>query len=99
MNRASPATVITPPEQRFYDFMASKGLAPPDLIIADGERHRYYVEGDKPGTKNGWYVVFTDGVSAGSFGTWKDGPPWHKWCAKEHLSDTFVLQVWVLRIR
>ncbi len=88
MMHASPATVTTPPEQSFYDFMASKGLAPPDLPIADGERHRYHVERDKPGTKNGWYVFFTDGVPAGSFGTWKDGPPWHKWCTKEHLRDT-----------
>ncbi len=87
MTHTSPATVTTPPEQAFYDFMASKGLAPPDLPIADGERHRYHVDGDKPGTKNGWYVLHIDGVPAGSFGSWKDGPPWHKWCAKEHLSD------------
>ena len=36
-----------PPEQSFYDSMASKGLAPPDLPIADGERYRYPISVEK----------------------------------------------------
>ena len=49
-----------------------------DTIIADGVLHRCHVEGDKPGTKNGAYILHTDGKPAGWFhhfvsgttGTW-----------------------------
>jgi putative DNA primase/helicase len=37
--------------------------------------------GDKKGKKNGWYVLFLDGVQAGSFGSWRTGQI-ANWCAK-----------------
>lgn len=39
----------------------------------DGAIHRFRVPGDKPGTLNGWYVLFLDGIASGCFGSWKAG--------------------------
>ena len=41
--------------------------------IADGGIHRFHAPGDKPGSRNGWYLVFSGDVSAGCFGSWKTG--------------------------
>jgi putative DNA primase/helicase len=51
-------------------------------IITDGKLHRFYVEGDRRGTHNGWYVLHLDGVPVGSFGSWKTGET-RTWCARE----------------
>lgn len=51
-------------------------------IEADGELHRFHVEGDKPRSKNGWYRLHSDGIPAGTFGTWKHGADnFHKFTA------------------
>jgi len=42
-------------------------------LIADGALHRYQIEGDKAGSKNGWYVLHTDAQPFGAFGSWKTG--------------------------
>lgn len=39
-------------------------------LIPDGEIHRVHVQSDKPGTKNGWYVLYGD-PPAGRAGSWK----------------------------
>lgn len=39
--------------------------------IPDGMIHRFRVPGDKPGTMNGWYLLFADGIASGVFGSWK----------------------------
>lgn len=39
----------------------------------DARIHRFHVPGDRSGTKNGWYVMFPDGIPAGEFGSWKTG--------------------------
>lgn len=31
----------------------------------DARIHRFHVPGDRRGTKNGWYVMFPDGIPAG----------------------------------
>ena len=41
--------------------------------VADGGLHRYRVAGDKPGSKNGWYVLNFDDKPFGAFGSWKTG--------------------------
>ena len=41
--------------------------------IADGGIHRFHVPGDKPGSRNGWYLVFRGEISAACFGSWKTG--------------------------
>lgn len=59
--------------QNFRTAMLDAGLTPPGLIEADGQLHRFHVEGDKPGTRNGYYVLHLDGRAAGMFGSWKTG--------------------------
>jgi putative DNA primase/helicase len=54
----------------FAEAMRFHGLSCAVPIIEDGKLHRFYVAGDKPGSKNGWYVFFG---SAGSYGSWKAG--------------------------
>jgi putative DNA primase/helicase len=68
-------------EASFRAAMTEAGLASRDPVITDGKLHRFRVEGNKPGTKNGWYVLFSDGVPSGAFGSWKTGSN-HKWCMK-----------------
>src|SRR5258708_6250867 len=54
-------------------------ITPPDDILGDGSLHRFHIEGDRPGTRNGWYVLHLDGIPAGSFGSWKTGDT-YTWC-------------------
>ena len=48
------------------------GLVPPEDIIVDGKLHRFASNG-KFSDSAGWYVLFDDGVMAGSFGCWRAG--------------------------
>lgn len=66
----------------FGEALAAAGLHCSDAIIADDCLHRYHIEGDRTGSRNGWYVLHLDGVPAGAFGTWK-GDVRQSWCAKE----------------
>lgn len=43
------------------------------LPEADGKIHRFNVPYDPSSSKNGWYVMFSDGIPAGVFGSWKTG--------------------------
>ena len=43
------------------------------LPVPDGAIHRFRVPDDKPGTRNGWYVLYLDGIASGAFGSWKTG--------------------------
>jgi len=58
---------------QFAAAMRAAGLATDEPIRADGNLHRFRVEGDKRGTKNGFYVLHADGIPAGEFGSWKTG--------------------------
>lgn len=59
--------------QNFRTAMLDAGLTPPDVIEADGQLHRFHVQRDKPGTRNGYFVLHLDGRPAGMFGNWKTG--------------------------
>lgn len=62
----------------FLSAMHERGIIPCSAIIADGKLHRIQLDGDKKGSKNGWYVVHvSDGHPAGAFG-----------CAKRYGVDT-----------
>lgn len=64
------------------DFAAAihaAGLGNPN-IIPDGKVHRFRCDGDKPGSKNGWYALYLDGTPAGVFGSWKLGRT-ETWCS------------------
>jgi putative DNA primase/helicase len=39
----------------------------------DGQIHRFHVPGDRTGSRNGWYVLYLDGIASGAFGSWKAG--------------------------
>lgn len=59
--------------EAFRVAMLDAGIQPPAVIDADGRIHRFHIEGDKRGTRNGWYLLHLDGRAAGAFGSWKAG--------------------------
>ena len=65
----------------FKSAMDQYGLSTKDKIIADGKLHRFHVEGDRPGSRNGWYVLFGGTIPAGAYGSWKMGEK-YSWCSK-----------------
>jgi len=75
------------PINLFYSAMINAGLPCELEFIPDGFIHRFKVEGDKNGSRNGWYVLFCDIVPAGAFGNWKTGQS-ETWSMKpkEHLT-------------
>lgn len=67
----------------FRDTILASGIPIRDQIIADGELHRYHVEGDTRGSRNAWAVLHLDGKAAGVFGCNKRfGDQSFKWAAK-----------------
>jgi len=52
------------------------------LPIPDGDIHRFRVPEDKPGTQNGWYVLYLDGIASGAFGSWKANGS-QTWCSRK----------------
>jgi putative DNA primase/helicase len=68
-------------ESSFLDAMRAAGLMPvKEHPQADGLLHRYRVEGDKAGSKNGFYVLYAGTIPGGAFGSWKTGET-HNWRA------------------
>ena len=67
----------------FRQALAAAGLTPfGDLsLTGDGKLQRYRIEGDKAGSRNGWYVLHSHPLLAGAFGSWKTGES-HTWCEK-----------------
>lgn len=65
-------------ESSFSSYCADAGAIFTQPLIADGVLHRVHVEGDKPGTKNGAYILYTNGnpsgwfqhFVSGAYGTW-----------------------------
>jgi putative DNA primase/helicase len=68
--------------------MEAAGLRTNDPIAADGGLHRFHVDGDKPGSRNGWYALYADKVPAAAFGSWKTGEQ-HTWCSKPERAMIF----------
>lgn len=67
-------------ESEFREAMHAVDLVTPYEIVADGQLHRFHVQGDRPGTTNGWYILHPDGRPAGCYGNWKTGIS-GTWCA------------------
>lgn len=57
-------------------------------ITADGKLHRVHVEGDKTGTRNGWYVLHSGDFPAGAFGCNRRGisGKWRSQQKHQHLN-------------
>lgn len=64
----------------FRTAIEQAGLTPPETIVADGKIHRFPSNGDS-GDDAGWYILFSDGLPAGSFGDWRLDLK-QNWCAK-----------------
>ena len=66
---------------QFRDAMTAAGIPFNGTINPDaGKVSRFTVEGDRPRSMTGWYVLYTDGIPAGEFGCWKRGLQ-STWCA------------------
>ncbi|WP_115702532.1 toprim domain-containing protein [Legionella sainthelensi] len=65
--------------KEFQSEMLATGIKPPENIIPNAVLQRFYVKGDKPSSKNGWYVLSCSGLPHGAFGDWKTGlsRSWH----------------------
>lgn len=64
------------PEKAEYAFLEAMQavFGPLDFVPAmDGAIHREHAPGDNSGTRNLWYVGFTDNIASGAFGSWKLG--------------------------
>jgi phage/plasmid primase-like uncharacterized protein len=75
---------VTPLLDQFRHAIEQAGLTAPDSIIPDGKLHRFASNGDRDDDA-GWYVLFADGIPAGSFGCWRAGLM-QKWCAKSDVT-------------
>lgn len=71
----------------FIDALDKAGLPIKGKFIPDGKLHRFAVEWDKPGSMNGWYVLYSDGVPSGAFGCWKRQIS-ETWCMKSQRDMT-----------
>ena len=80
---------------QFKESLHKVGLTCNENIIVNGEVNRFYVDGDKIGSKNGWYVIFDDTIPAGAFGCWKRNIN-QKWCSRLYDSlnqqDQYAVQ-------
>lgn len=54
--------------EQFRAAMLEQGINVAEPIIADGRLRRYYVDGDKRGSRNAWAVLHLDDRPAGMFG-------------------------------
>jgi putative DNA primase/helicase len=58
----------------FLAAMDRAGIAPAEPVtLAPGQLIRFRAEGDKPGRRNGWAILHTDGTPCGAFGNWRLG--------------------------
>lgn len=69
-------------EEEFLDRIKSAGVLE-NTVIADGQKHRIAVDGDKGKEQSGFYVLHSDGVANGYFMNNRTGEE-IKWTSKEH---------------
>ncbi|WP_031568695.1 toprim domain-containing protein [Acidithiobacillus thiooxidans] len=73
----------------FFNDLQFGGVGPasPSALVADGLLHRHRIEGDKPGSLNGWHVLHLDSPASGAAGNWRTGARL-TWCGKRLQSLT-----------
>ena len=76
---------------QFLSAMRQAGFEPECTIVADGKLHRFRDWLDKPGARNGWYVLFPDFPPAGAFGCWKRGIS-ERWSRSNFKANSLVSQ-------
>jgi putative DNA primase/helicase len=74
--------------EKFRRRMAHEGIVTDEQIIPDGGLHRFHVNGDKAGIKDGFYALHSiNDVYVGMFGWWRHNSGEHiTWCS-EHKED------------
>ena len=96
-NRTENSPVIPPVKQGrspdnaagiegFRSEISKAGLSSPSEIIDDGKIHRFSSNG-KPTDNAGWYVLFTGGIPAGTFGCWREDVKIN-WCSVDEATLT-----------
>lgn len=77
----------TTPAEAFSMAIAASGMQPPEAIIP-GVLQRFSPTG-RHGDTAGWYVFYSDGIPAGSFGNWREATQ-STWCSKadHEMTDT-----------
>jgi len=70
----------------FRTAIEAAGLTPPDDLIANGKLRRFSSDGRR-GDDAGWYVLYDDGIPAGTFGCWRHGFT-QDWCSKTQADMT-----------
>lgn len=70
------------------DALSAAGLAPAKgvlRLVGGGKEERFRVEGDKPGTVNGWLALHDEAQPVYAvFGTWKRPGQTHYWCERRN---------------
>ena len=77
---------MSDPIEHFRLAIAAAGMEAPDVIHDDGVIHRFSPSGRRGG-ESAWYVLYSDGVAAGSFGCWREGMQ-SSWCSKSDNAMT-----------
>jgi P4 family phage/plasmid primase-like protien len=58
--------------EQFRKAILDAGLTPPEVIVSDGDLHRFSTNG-KSTDDSGWYCFQCDGIPTGVFGDWRTG--------------------------
>jgi len=83
----------------FREAMEQVGIVTRVEIVPDGKLRRFEVEGDKNGSRNGWYVLHRKPYPVGRFGAWnRDGIyawelPLQKQLSREEREKQFMLML------
>ncbi len=83
----------------FKTAMIEAGIVTTDQIIADGVLHRFHVQGDKTGSKNGAYVLHLNARPSGYFEHFRTGEK-RRWTADgnpQQLSEAVKQQIELAR--
>jgi len=75
-------------EEEFLNSIKSAGVLE-NTVIADGQKHRIAVDGDKGKEQSGFYVLHSDGVANGYFMNNRTGEE-IKWNSKEHSYNSMT---------
>ncbi len=77
-------------EEEFLNSIKSAGVLE-NTVIADGQKHRIAVDGDKGKEQSGFYVLHSDGVANGYFMNNRTGEE-IKWNSKEHSYNSMTAE-------
>lgn len=78
-NSKKENSLVKSPFDQLSEAMLRDGITPPDDIIMDGKLRRFRSDENGSKDKTGWYVIYSDGITAGAFGCWRRGieTKWH----------------------